>query len=85
MGISFGEIVIVISIALVLIKPQDASVFARKFANFLVNARREGEEFIKELREPVEGVVGPVSEVKDEIDSVITELNGGENDGDRTT
>lgn len=84
MGIGFGEIVVILVVILVFVKPEDISKTARGMAKFVATARSEGAKFLKELKEPVDSVVDPIKEVQNEINDTIQSIKeGGDCNEDR--
>ncbi|MEY8333236.1 hypothetical protein AALB53_09030 [Lachnospiraceae bacterium 47-T17] len=88
MGIGFGEIVILIVVIFVFIKPQDVSAMAAKFAKFVAFAKNEGTNFLNEFKEPADSVIGPIKQVQNEINTAIQEVaecvtRNGVDDGNR--
>lgn len=73
MSIGLSELLVIIIIVIALFKPEKLSDYARMAGVFLKRARQAAKS-ITEVTEPVRDAIQPVTDLKKDIDTQITEV-----------
>ena len=73
MSIGLSELLVIIIIVIALFKPEKLSDYARMAGVFLKRVRQAAKS-ITEATEPVRDIIQPVTDLKKDIDTQITEV-----------